>query len=156
MLRTRRRDGGEGHAQYDRGEGPAGRADAPFAARQGAHCHGDHQGVVAGQQQVDQHDREDIQQELAGSHGALGRAGRAGGFSHPGSGAPEIAPRHAYVFEDLRLQRLGVFEAALVADEFEEVHADAARRGASERIEQKGLDGQLVARRRKWGGSRCW
>src|ERR1019366_292230 len=64
-------------------------------------------------------------------------------------GAAEVALGRAHVFQDLRLERWRRFECALVADAPEKLHAQAARDGRGlfrGRIEQKSLDGKLVAR----------
>src|SRR5206468_1564503 len=52
----------------------------------------------------------------------------------------------ADIAENLRTQRLGRFELALVAHPAKELHADAAGRGPFERIQEKGLNGEFIAR----------
>src|SRR5208283_3631743 len=61
-------------------------------------------------------------------------------------GAAEVPLGRARVFEDLRLERRRRIELALVADAPEKLHAKAARNKRRCRVEQKGLDGKLVAR----------
>jgi hypothetical protein len=69
---ARREDGERNPQQHGAGRATR-RPDAALAPGQGTHCHGDHQRVVAGQQQVDQDDREDTEQEVAYGHGRSGR-----------------------------------------------------------------------------------
>ena len=144
-CRSARRHGGERHAQNHRGRrlrrpsrcAARGAAASAPPWRSPGRCRRPAAGRSA-------RSRSTLIRNWPACHGAPRPAGR--GRAAPRPDAPEIAPRHAHVFEDLRLQRLGVFEAALVADAFQERHADAARRWAFQRIEQEGLDGQLVAR----------
>ncbi len=67
-LRTLRRDERQPHAQNHRQGCAADAADAPLTRGQRAHRHSDHERVIAGQQQVDQDQREARDQEVAGGH----------------------------------------------------------------------------------------
>ena len=86
--------------QHHRRRRAARRPDAPLARRQRTHRHRDHQRVVAGQQQVDQDDREPAQQEVHGTRPTHARD------------AAEIALRRAHVLQDLRAQRLRAFRTS--------------------------------------------